>query len=493
MNSIHLRLFAAFLLIIVLVTLVTGLALILILRNTPLVVGPTLTRLNEAARAALRQNPPPPDQSPEAAAQYVKQVGDTFDVRVLMTGRGGNVIADSAAPATPPLNLNFRNSRDDPAAPGARNGRVRDTERGQWVYVARPAGTDRVLVFALPEARFPALAFFAENLFLPLLEAGAIASLVALALAVLVARSIALPLQKMAVVAQGIARGDYAQTAPVSGPDEVRALGQSLNQMSTQVQVTQQAQRDFLANVSHELKTPLTSIQGFAQAMLDGAADSPQAIQRSANIIYAEADRLRRLVEGLLDLARLDVGLRALTRAPLDLRLVLAAVVEKFGLRAKEKGVTLRGELPPTLPAMVGDADRLAQVFTNLLDNALKHTPAGGSVALSAATVPGGVEIAVTDTGPGIPPEDLQRVFERFYQVDKSRVRPTGGGVGLGLTITQEIVEAHGGSIRVESVVGLGTKFIVQLPPAQPDDTTVIKRRGKTPRADRSTITRPRS
>src|SRR3970282_1799538 len=191
--------------------------------------------------------------------------------------------------------------------------------------------------------------------------------------------------------------------------------------MSTQLQVTQQAQRDFLANVSHELKTLLTSIQGFAQAMLDGAADSPPGIQRSAKIIYAGARRLRRLVEGLLDLARLDVGLRALSRAPLDLRLVLAATVEKFGLRAKEKGVTLRGELPPALPAMVGDADRLAQVFTNLLDNALKHTPAGGSVTLSAATVPGGVEIAVNNNRPGLPPEDLQRVFERFYQVEIGR------------------------------------------------------------------------
>lgn len=494
MNSLSLRLFAAFLVIILLVTLVTGLALVLLLRNTPLVQRQTLTRLNEAARAALQQGLPPDDPSPEAAAPYVKQLGDTFEVRVLMTGSDGAVIADSASAASP-LKLNFRLSTVDPAALGARNGRARDGNRQRWVYVARPVGSDRVLVFALQEPRFAVLAFFAENLLLPLLEAGAIGALVSLALVILIARSIALPLQKMAAVARGIARGDHSQTAPVSGPDEVRALGQSLNQMSSQVQATQQAQRDFLANVSHELKTPLTSIQGFAQAMLDGAADSPQAIQRSANVIYTEADRLRRLVEGLLDLARLDVGLRALTRAPLDLRLVLAAVVEKFGPRAKEKGVALRGELPPTLPAMVGDADRLAQVFTNLLDNALKHTPAGGSVTLSTATVPGGVEIAVTDAGPGIPPEDLQRVFERFYQVDKSRVRPAGGGVGLGLTITKEIVEAHGGSIRVESVVGLGTKFVVRLPPAQPDDSTVVKRRGKTPPADadRSTITRKRN
>jgi signal transduction histidine kinase len=494
MNSLGLRLFAAFLLIILLVTLVTGLALVLLLRNTPLVQRQTVIRLNEAARAALQQGAPPDDPSPEAAAPYVKQLGDTFEVRVLMAGSDGAVIADST-PAASPLKLNFRLSTVDPAAPGARNGRARDGKLQRWVYVARSVGPGRVLVFALPEPRFAVLAFFAENLFLPLVEAGAIGALVSLALALVIARSIALPLQKMAAVAQGIARGDHSQTAPIGGPDEVRALGQSLNRMSSQVQATQQAQRDFLANVSHELKTPLTSIQGFAQAMFDGTAESPEAVKRSANIIYSEADRLRRLVEGLLDLARLDVGLRALTRAPLDLRQVLAAVVEKFSLRAKEKGVTLRGEWPPSLPTMVGDADRLAQVFTNLLDNALKHTPAGGSVALAAAVVPDGVEVTVTDTGPGIPPDDLKRIFERFYQVDKSRVRPTGGGVGLGLTITKEIVEAHGGSVRVESVVGLGTKFTVRLPPAQPDDTTIAKRRSKTPLADadRSTVTRKRS
>lgn len=492
MNSLRLRLFAAFLLIILLVTLVTGLALILLLRNTPLVERQTLIRLNEAARAAFQQTPPPNDPSPDAAARYVQEIGSTFEVRVLMAAPDGRVIADSS-PAAPPLSLNFRNAREDAAVPGARNGRARDANLQPWLYVARPAGPSRILVIASEQPRFAALAFFSENLLLPLLEAGAIAALLSLALAMFIARSIALPLQKMAEVAQGIARGDYAQTAPVSGPDEVRALGQSLNQMTTQVQATQQAHRDFLANVSHELKTPLTSIQGFAQAMLDGAADSPQAIQRSANIIYTEADRLRRLVEGLLDLARLDAGLRALSRAPLDLRLVLATTVEKFNLRATEKGVTLRGELPPTLPAMVGDADRLAQVFTNLLDNALKHTPVGGSVTLAAAAVPGGVEITVKDTGPGIPPEDLQRIFERFYQVDKSRARPSGAG--LGLTITKEIVEAHNGSIRVESVVGLGTKFIVRLPPAQSDDTTVIKRRGRSSpvASDGSTVTRKRN
>jgi signal transduction histidine kinase len=249
--------------------------------------------------------------------------------------------------------------------------------------------------------------------------------------------------------------------------------------MTGQLQSTQQAQRDFLANVSHELRTPLTSIQGFAQALLDGAAATPEAIQRSAGIIFGEADRMRRLVDGLLDLARLDSGLRALTLAPVDLRGLLTGAAEKFSLRANAGSVTLAADLPPTLPAITGDADRLAQVVANLLDNALKHTPAGGRVTLSASASPTSVEISVSDTGPGIPAEDLGRIFERFYQVDKSRAH--SAGLGLGLAISREIVEAHGGRLRAESVTGLGSRFTVELPlPAAAGATT----RGKTKRGE---------
>lgn len=183
---------------------------------------------------------------------------------------------------------------------------------------------------------------------------------------------------------------------------------------------------------------------------------------------------MRRLVEELLELTRLDAGLRALRREPVDLALLLNRVAEKFQPRAREKSVTLTVEFGPPLPIIKGDADRLAQVFTNLVDNALKHTPAEGRVRISAGQTPEGVQVAVADTGAGIPAEDLGRVFERFYQVDKSRARP--GGVGLGLAITKEIVQAHRGAIQVESIQGLGTRFTVTLPAAWPEDSTVAGR-----------------
>jgi two-component system, OmpR family, sensor kinase len=475
MNSLSTRLFTAFLLIILLVILVVGLGLAVLLRNSPVVEQESLAGLNTAARAAPRQNPPPQNQSTDQAASYVKQLADTFDVRVLLIAANGQLIADSQATEVSTLNLNLLKARPNPGVPGSKTGRARDANLSPWLYVTRPAGPNHLLVFAEQQPRFPILVFFSTHLLRPLIEAGALAAFLAALLSIMISRSVALPLQKMAGVAQGIAHGDYSQTAPNTGLNEVQALAQSLNEMSQQVQATQQVQRDFLANVSHELKTPLTSIQGFAQAILDGTVASSEALKRSATIIYDEADRMRRLVEGLLDLARLDAGLRAIHRVPLDVHLMLAAIAEKFGPRAQTKGVQLQTDLPPALPTLIGDADRLAQVFTNLLDNALKHTSAGGSVTLSASAVAEGVMITVKDSGPGIPAEDISRIFERFYQVDKSRAHAEG--LGLGLAITKEIVEAHGGSVSVESQVGHGAKFRVRLPLARPDDTTMAKKK----------------
>ncbi len=481
MNSLFTRLTAAFLAIIVLVILIVSFTLIVLLRSNPLVQRQDLARLSAASVNITRADLPAGALSPERLAARVRELAATYGVRLLITNGAGDVEVDSAAAGAAEFTLRrFRSARTDALFPDARVGLVRDLRGQQWLYVARGFGPDRILVVAGQPGRFTAAAFFGEYLLLPLAEAAGIAAVLAMILAVIIARSIANPLHGMAAAAQGIARGDPNTPAiPLAGPDEVRSLGEALNHMTGQLQSTQQAQRDFLANVSHELRTPLTSIQGFAQALLDGAAATPEAVQRSAGIIFGEADRMRRLVDGLLDLARLDSGLRALNLAQLDLRGLLAGAAEKFSLRAGTAGVTLVADLPASLPPITGDADRLAQVVANLLDNALKHTPAGGRVTLSAAASPTSIEISVSDTGPGIPPEDLGRIFERFYQVDKSRAH--SAGLGLGLAISREIVEAHGGRLRVESVTGLGSRFTVRLPlPAGPESTA----RGKSKRGE---------
>ena len=466
MNSLSQRLFLAFLGVIGLVLASVSLALLVLLRNNPLVEQQTIARLHTVSTVVVRQALLGRDARPADLRGAIREIALTYDARVLITQADGTVLMDSADGAEPVLELRrFRAAEPDAAYPDSVVGGARDNRLRMWLYVARPILDDRMLVVAGRPPGFSALLYFSDNLLWPLIQAAGLAALVSGLLAVLIARGIARPLQKMAGVAQGIAHGNYSQAAPETGPDEVRALAESLNSMARQVQANQQSQRDFLANVSHELRTPLTSIQGFAQAILDGAAESPAALNRSATIIHTEADRMRRLVENLLGLARLEASLHTLALTPVDVRAVLEAVVAKFEPQATAKGIALDAVFPPTLPAVMGDGDRLAQVLTNLIDNALKHTPGAGRVSVRAATAGGQVTVSVTDTGPGIPLADQARVFERFYQVDKARAR--AAGVGLGLAISKEIVEAHGGRLSVESQPGAGAVFTVSLAAAK--------------------------
>ena len=306
-------------------------------------------------------------------------------------------------------------------------------EVAAWPLVARPLGVIGLLVFA-----------------------------VTVLVGVWLARSITTPIRQMTRASAAMARGDYAQTVEVQGDDEVARLGKAFNQMAREVDRAHRMQRDFLVNVSHDLKTPLTSIQGFAQAMVDGSLTTREDYAKAGGIIYAESDRMRRLIGQLIDLARLQGGVAQLARDPLDLLPLLAIAANTARERAQAAGLEFITRLPDALPSVTGDATRLEQVVNNLLDNAVKYTPAGGQVELSAAAGPEVVAVSVRDTGPGIPREDQARVFERFYRGD--RARAGDGGSGLGLAIVREIVQAHGGRVQVESQVGRGTTMTVLLP-----------------------------
>jgi signal transduction histidine kinase len=309
----------------------------------------------------------------------------------------------------------------------------------------------------------------------PLLRAGGIALALALVMAYLMSRWVVAPLHQMAAAAEAVAEGESKQVE-LSGPREVQAFGAAFNRMTEKVHTSQQSQRDFVANVSHELKTPLTSIQGFAQAILDGTVASKESLEKSARIIYNEAGRMHRLVVDLLELAKLDAGTANLAREPLNIGALLEQVGERFTPLAAQAKVNLKVEISH-LPTVIGDGDRLAQVFTNLVDNAIKHTPEKGEVEMKARQVGDQIEVVVADSGPGIPPEELSRIFERFYQLDKSRRGGEGRSAGLGLAIAEEIVHAHGGRIRVSSKSGEGSLFGVMLPVVRSDDSTAAMRR----------------
>lgn len=469
-NSLRSRLIASYIAIVLICLLLVGLSLLFFIRSNSIIERIDFNRLTEVARTALRPNAIPPGVSVDALSRLATEVAAANEVRVLFVDQNGQVMADSAvlsgeAPTGDIPQIELR--------PSIQRGVVRDAANRPWIYILRPVGSPGWQgVLALQ--RTTPLQFLRENFLRPLLQAAAVGIILSVIMALLIAQWVATPLQKAAAAAAAIAQGNFDQTVPVSGPTEVKSLARSFNEMTARVNVSLQTRRDFVANVSHELKTPLTSIQGFSQAILDGAAADPEAVRRAATIINDEADRMRRSVEGLLDLARLDAGQAALHRVPTDLAAVLASITEKLSLRAAEKKITLRSQIEP-LPSMVADADRLAQVFANLLDNALKYTPNGGTVTLTAQLGSGGAVVTVADTGSGIPAEDLPHIFERFYRVEKSKA--VGRGYGLGLAITKEIVQAHGGAISVESVSGLGTKFTVRLPLAQSDDTTVARKR----------------
>lgn len=352
------------------------------------------------------------------------------------------------------------------AGRGAIFGRLPHPDGTVWLVFAEPNRElgRGLIVYGVPEPT--PRAFFAETFLQPLLLAGGLALLLSALLAVVISRSVAGPLQKMAAAAGEVAEGNYDQALPLEGPDEVRRVAGSFNTMTARVKDTQQAQRDFLANVSHDLKTPITVISGWSQAMLDGAAATPEEQQRAAETIYDEAGRMQRMVSDLLVLARLESGQLPLVVKPLDLAEVLADVRRGFSPQAQEKGVTL-SLLDTTIPPVNGDRDRLLQVFGNLVDNALAFTPSGGLGEMAAMADGPWVVATVRDSGPGIPPDELPRIFERFYRVEKSRARTDGGrGAGLGLAIVRELVEAHGGTISVASPPGEGATFTVRLPAA---------------------------
>lgn len=464
--SLRSRLWLSYALVIGVVLLVVGGALLLYLWRNPLATRQASLKLRTVAgiltneRFSLEPSP--------RLGQTLQRVDSNFDVRVMVFRPDGSLLADSRPDLAPPILPLERFHPEITPLPIALFG---DASGHEWLYTGRELPEGFYLVLATPRPRPPLLSVVTDELFGPLTQAGLIAMLLSLVLAWLIGRWIAAPLQRMAAAAHALASGEH-RPIKLQGPGEVQALARTLNEMNSRVHASQQSQREFLANVSHELKTPLTSIQGFAQAILDGTADSPSAAQSAAQVITDEASRMHRLVVDLLDLARLDAGTADLQRARLDLAQLVENVAEKFTPLAQEAQVQLRTEIEP-LPSFVGDGDRLAQVFTNLVDNAIKHTPPGGHVTLRTRNFGSRVEVWVVDTGSGIPPDELSRIFERFYQLDKSRQGGDKRGVGLGLAIALEIVQAHGGTMYANSQLGEGSIFVVQLPVARPTDETL--------------------
>ena len=339
------------------------------------------------------------------------------------------------------------------------------------VRLVRGPETLGVLRLSVPTSA--ALAAARPTLILLALAAVAVIAAVGL-FGALLSRRLAGPVQELAVEAERLAQGDFNARAPASGAFastvELQCLSEAIDQLAGRLHASQDELRVFVANASHELRTPLTTLKLRAEALRAGALADPEVAPRFLAEIEEEVDRLSRLINGLLDLSRLQTQLDSSRFEVTDLGELATEVYEAFGARAERNRLALQLNIEPGLPPVVADEDQLWRVLMNLLDNALNYSPPGGQVALRVVNRSGDhgprtVRVEVQDYGAGIPPDELNHIFEPFYRTENTRRRNSGSqGSGLGLAICKAIVESHGGQIGVNSRLGEGSLFWVELP-----------------------------
>ena len=334
---------------------------------------------------------------------------------------------------------------------GARLDGTLEEDGTRYLYAARLVNGKGFILLRPASSTDSAWRPHLEGLLLAAFTTAALAALIAF----LLARAISRPVRRVAVATRALA--DSTSTpprVPVEGARELALLAESFNDVAVALARAREAEQAFLLSVSHELKTPLTAIRGYAEGVAEGALP----VDEAAATIIAESKRLERLVGDLLDLARMRKAEFSVRREPIDLRAIAQEALRRYEAQAREFGVTLEADGAATAPA-TGDADRTLQIVSNLVENALRLTPAGGSVRIVAD--PG--SIRVEDTGPGLQPEELGQAFERFYLYSRyGRERPVG--TGLGLAIVKELAEGMGGSVAAESTPGALTVFTVRLP-----------------------------
>jgi len=289
---------------------------------------------------------------------------------------------------------------------------------------------------------------------------GGLVAAAALVLAVILARQITGPVRRLAAATTDIAGGKLDSRIENTGSDELGQLGQSFNSMAATLQRQEEERRSMLADIAHELRTPLSVLRGNLEAMLDGLLE-PRHEQLS--VLHEQSVALSRLIDDLRTLSLAAEGHLELHRQPTDVAELARRVVGEMEAGAKEREIALSVEAPESLPRPALDSDRIGQVLRNLIDNALRYTPASGRVRVTVRPQAQRVTVTVSDTGAGIAREDLPHVFDRFYRADGSRTRATGGS-GLGLAIVKQLVEAHGGEVRAESDPGRGSVFSFALP-----------------------------
>ena len=374
---------------------------------------------------------------------FIEQMGTLYGWQIVLTDNAGIVVADSQGEL-----LGKQYHSDLPGKP----------VQTPWEGVVLGA------LYIIPDEADPISAaglINAINRFL--LLGGLLATIVAIIVTLVLSRRISHPVQALTMASKRLGQGDFSQRVQLHGKGEVEDLAQTFNSMADSLERAELLRRNMVTDVAHELRTPISNIRGQLEAIGDGLM-KPDAHTLSS--ICEEVMLLSRLVDDLQDLTLAETGELRLTRQAEGVVPLIGDIVAAVRPMAITNGITLDIDLPRQLPRCDIDSHRTGQVLRNLLDNAIAYTPEGGAITVAARQLGNWVEVSVADTGEGIPAEDLPNVFERFYRVDKSRARATGG-TGLGLTIAKRLVEAHGGKIEVQSELGKGSRFSFTIPVSQ--------------------------
>lgn len=390
----------------------------------------------------------------------VQQLGTSESQHIILTNNTGVVVGDSEAKIigadyTPPPNI-----LKVPLQPGPGPVLVvpRSPQDSPPVMVRPTAPTIGTLYFGSSSGTGARSLSVSINRFI--LWGGILAVVIALISTLVLSRRIIKPIQALTVAATRLGKGDFSYRVKTSDKGEIGQLASTFNLMAVDLQRNEKLRRNMVADAAHELRTPLTNIRGYLEAMSDGVVPaSPETISS----LSEEAELLSRIVNDLQELSLAEAGELKLMRQPEEMGQLIRSAVTAMQGQAVAKGLSINFDLEKSLPLCDVDAQRISEVLHNLLNNAITHTPKGGEVKVTARHTGSQVEISVIDTGEGIPAEEIGNIFERFYRVDKSRARATGGS-GLGLTIARRLVEAHGGQISVESQEGKGSKFTFTVP-----------------------------
>ena len=379
----------------------------------------------------------------EGIQPFVEQWGNLYGQRILLTDTAGMVVADSEG--------ELLGEPYDPASMGMPLSTPWQAGAIGTLYVTPESSLE--VAFTSPQILFRAIGLF-------FIWGALIAVAFALVVTFFMSRRILAPVKALTSAAKRLGRGDFSQRVQVKDRSELGELASTFNSMADDLERAEQLRRNMVADIAHELRTPLSNVRGYLEAVRDGVIKPDAEAIRS---LEEEATLLSRLVDDLQELSLAEAGELKLVCQAQDIGDLIKQTLVGVETQAAEKGLKVSLDLPDKLPSVNIDSHRIGQVLRNLLENALSHTGKNGTIAVAVKQQAEWLEVSVTDTGEGIPTEDLPNIFERFYRVDKSRTRATGG-TGLGLTIARRLVEAHGGNIKAQSELGKGSRFTFTLP-----------------------------